>query len=75
MASGCIIVECPICEDWVFEDEWILDQYNNVVHERCLKTRNNNNKMNHLLNQEIQRLEKRVKELEEQNKSGQMTLF
>ncbi|MFE9078431.1 hypothetical protein [Bacillus mobilis] len=75
MASGCIVAECPICEDWVFEDEWILDQYDYVVHERCLKTRNNNNKMNHLLNQEIQRLEKRVKELEEQNKSGQMTLF
>ncbi|MBY7110359.1 hypothetical protein ILT06_05370 [Bacillus sp. 17RED48] len=75
MASGCIIAECPICEDLVFEDEWILDQYDNVVHERCLKKRNNNNKTIHLLNQEIQSLEKRIKELEEQNKSGQMTLF
>ncbi|MBJ8054900.1 hypothetical protein JDS87_23850 [Bacillus cereus] len=75
MASGCIVAECPICEDWVFEDELGFDQYDNMVHRRCLNLKNNNNKTIHLLHQEIQRLEKRIKELEEQNKNGQMTLF
>ncbi|MCU5755667.1 hypothetical protein OCD05_05275 [Bacillus cereus] len=75
MASGCILGECPICDELIFEDEIDFDQYNNMVHRRCLNSRNSNNKTIHLLHQEIQRLEKRIKELEEQNKSGQMTLF
>lgn len=75
MASGCILGECPICDELIFEDEIDFDQYNNMVHRRCLNLRNNNSKTIYLLHQEIQRLEKRIKELEEQNKSGQMTLF
>ncbi|MGR5985126.1 hypothetical protein ACUC2M_10785 [Bacillus cytotoxicus] len=39
MASGCIVGECPICEDWMFEDEWIFDKYDNIVHERCLHSK------------------------------------
>ncbi|AWC30866.1 hypothetical protein CG478_014935 [Bacillus cytotoxicus] len=75
MASGCIVGECPICEDWMFEDEWIFDKYDNIVHERCLHSKGKNNKMIIHLRKEIERLEKRIKELEEQNKSGQMSLF
>ncbi|WP_144597422.1 hypothetical protein [Bacillus cereus] len=75
MASGCILGDCPICDELIFEDEIDFDQYNNMVHRRCLNFRNNNSKTIHLLHQEIQRLEKRIKELEEQNKSGQMSLF
>ncbi|MGN4454664.1 hypothetical protein [Bacillus paranthracis] len=75
MASGCILGECPICDELIFEDEIDFDHYNNMVYRRCLNLRNNNRETIHLLHQEIQRLEKRIKELEEQNKSGQMTLF
>ena len=22
--NGCIVGECPICEDWIYEDEWAM---------------------------------------------------
>lgn len=34
MASGCIIGECPVCGDLIYEDEWTI--MNNIsVHDRC----------------------------------------
>lgn len=31
MASGCIVGECPVCDEWIFEDEWTLVG-NRIVH-------------------------------------------
>jgi trans-2-enoyl-CoA reductase len=34
MASGCIVGECPVCGEWIFEDEWCLAE-DTLVHEDC----------------------------------------
>lgn len=34
MASGCILGECPVCGNLIYEDEWtIIDD--TIVHEDC----------------------------------------
>ena len=44
MASGCIMGECWVCDELVWEDEWLV--YNDlIIHEKCkrnaiLQTRN-----------------------------------
>lgn len=35
MASGCILGECPVCNDHIYEDEWDLNKFDQLVHERC----------------------------------------
>ncbi|MDF2790462.1 MAG: hypothetical protein K0S80_3563 [Neobacillus sp.] len=35
MASGCIVGECPVCKELVFEDEWsglAYERYNKFIH-------------------------------------------
>lgn len=35
MASGAIIRECPMCEEWIWEDEdWVIDE-DVLRHEEC----------------------------------------
>jgi len=34
LASGCIIGECPICEELLWEDEYVLLE-GELVHEKC----------------------------------------
>jgi hypothetical protein len=34
MASGCIMGTCPICDDLVYEDEWIF-YGEEIIHESC----------------------------------------
>lgn len=34
MASGCILGECPVCGDLVWEDEWDII-HDTILHERC----------------------------------------
>lgn len=38
MASGSIVglSPCPICGEWVYEDEWII-KGDSIFHEDCLK--------------------------------------
>ena len=33
MASGCILGECPVCGEWVWEDEVSIS--GPIMHERC----------------------------------------
>lgn len=66
MASGCIVGECPVCDDWIYEDEWDLIG-NVIVHERCVSKAMNE-----------KRKDIRIKELESiirDLKSGQTSLF
>ena len=36
MASGCILGDCPVCGDLIYEDEWdIIDDI--IIHEDCKK--------------------------------------
>ncbi|MBG9796914.1 hypothetical protein ABD73_03935 [Brevibacillus laterosporus] len=37
MASGCILGECPLCTEHVYEDECDLDKHDRICHEECLK--------------------------------------
>lgn len=37
MASGCIIGECPICDDLIWEDEEIVFGPDVFYHKKCLK--------------------------------------
>jgi hypothetical protein len=38
MASGCLMGECPVCKELVWEDEWTMIDCNDVIiHERCRK--------------------------------------
>jgi hypothetical protein len=34
MASGCIIGECPVCGEHIYEDEWLLVD-DVLIHEEC----------------------------------------
>jgi hypothetical protein len=34
MASGCIMGTCPICDDFVYEDEWVF-YGDEMIHESC----------------------------------------
>jgi hypothetical protein len=34
MASGCIMGTCPICDEFVYEDEWVL-YGEEIIHESC----------------------------------------
>lgn len=36
MASGAILGQCPICNEWIYEDEWIY-KGDTMYHESCLK--------------------------------------
>lgn len=36
MASGCIIGKCPLCDDWIWEDEEIIFGPDVFYHKRCL---------------------------------------
>ncbi|PIE92549.1 hypothetical protein CO726_25715 [Bacillus fungorum] len=75
MASGCIMGQCPICEEWVYEDEVILDQHDNTLHKSCFHSRNNDKKIIYQLQQELLKAEKRIEELEKQIRNGQLALF
>lgn len=66
MASGCIVGECPVCNELIFEDEWAL-LGDIMLHERCLCRASNE-----------QEKERKIKELEQiinDLKSGQSNLF
>ena len=66
MASGCIVGECPVCDEWIFEDEWNL-LGDIILHEGCLCRASNE-----------QEKERKIKELEQiinNLKSGQTNLF
>ena len=66
MASGCIVGECPVCNDWIYEDEWDL-LGDIILHERCL-CRASNEKEKDI---RIKQLEQIIKDL----KNGQTSLF
>jgi len=35
MANGAIVGECPICDEWIYEDEWELT--GNIMHHDFCK--------------------------------------
>lgn len=36
MASGCILGDCPLCTDLIYEDEMAWDDELGICHESCL---------------------------------------
>ncbi|WP_255291121.1 hypothetical protein [Bacillus wiedmannii] len=75
MASGYIMGQCPICEEWVYEDEVMLDQHDNILHNSCFHSRNNDKKLIYQLQQDLLKAEKIIEELEKQIRNGQLALF
>lgn len=66
MANGCIVGECPVCNEWIFEDELTL-LGDIMLHERCLcRASNEQEKV-----RRIKELEQIIKDL----KRGQTSLF
>ena len=66
MANGCIVGECPVCDELIFEDEWTL-LGDIMLHERCLCRASNEQEKD----RKIKELEQIIKGI----KSGQTSLF
>lgn len=35
MASGCILGECPVCKETIFEDDWEMTSSGTIHHVKC----------------------------------------
>lgn len=75
MASGCILGECIVCGDFIWEDQ-------NFVGIPLIDARHSSCEKKLLLLEELkalrienQRLQQRIAELEKEKRTGQLTLF
>lgn len=79
MPSGAILGDCPICNEFVWEDQRyegipLID----VRHFWCDRKKKLEQKQQEekiAMHVENERLKKRIKELEKEIRSGQLTLF
>lgn len=68
MASGCILGECPVCDELVWEDEeWIVDN-DKIIHKKCKNEANNLEKELNLLKKKIEQLEKEIEILKNEER-------
>lgn len=35
LASGCIVGDCPVCNEWIYEDEWTFARNGLMIHTSC----------------------------------------
>ncbi|WP_394557319.1 hypothetical protein [Priestia aryabhattai] len=69
--SGCIVGQCEVCGDHVFETDWdgpIMEEYYMFVHEKGCKKKFHDNRIIKQLKEDINRLRVENHELKSENK-------
>ncbi|MTI82603.1 MAG: hypothetical protein FH756_01630 [Firmicutes bacterium] len=68
MASGCIIADCWVCEELIWEDEpWEIVN-DELIHESCVGKATNTHKQIIKLKEQMRRLENKVRKLEKEER-------